>query len=121
MTYENCLDFLEAVDCGDVDGRLRQIKDKNEIWTYVYPKDIFVARRDRRDENIYINLTCECEWEKEHGLQLVFRQGRTLTRISEQDGHLTESDAFDKPDSEDKLLSAYKKEFDKKPWWKRWK
>lgn len=119
LTYKHCIDFLDAVDYGDEDGRLRKIEDKNEIWNYVYPKDIFVARRDRRDEDIYINMTCECEWEKEHGLQLVFRQGKKLTRISEQDGHLTESDAYDRPDSEDELLNDYIKEFDKKPWWKR--
>ena len=121
LTYKHCIDFLDAVAYGDEDGRLRQITDKNKIWDYVYPKNIFVARRDRRDQDIYLNLTCGCEWEKEHGLQLVFRQGKKLTRISEQDGHLTESDAFDKPDSEDKLLNAFIKEFDKKAWWKRWK
>lgn len=119
LMFNHCLDLLNDVEYGDEDVKLRQIKDKNIIWDYVYPKEIFVARRHRRDENIYINLTCECEWEKEHGLQLVFRQGRQLTRISEQDGHLTESDAYDKPDKEDKLLNANIKEFDKKPWWKR--
>ncbi len=119
LVLKHCIDFLNSVDYGDEDCKLRQIKDKDDIWNYVYPKDIFVSRRDRRDENIYINLTCECEWEKEHGLQLVYRQGRRLTRISEQDGHLTESDAYDIPDKEDKLLNAYIKEFDKKPWWKR--
>lgn len=50
---------------------------------------------------------CECDWEEEHGLQLVFRQGKKLTRISDQDGHLTEADAYDKPDEEDELLSKF--------------
>jgi hypothetical protein len=92
----------------------KQIKDKNEIWNFVYPSDIFVSRRHRRDKDIYITLACECEWNKEHGLQFVFRQGKKLTRISNQDGHLTEADAYDKPDSKDKLLYAYIKEFDNK-------
>jgi len=52
-------------------------------------------------------VACECDWEPEHGLQLVFRQGRKLTRISAQDGHLTEADAYDKPDEEDELLSKF--------------
>jgi len=119
ILFKYCIDFLDLVDYEDEDGQLRQILDKNDIWNYVYPQEIFVERRHRRDENIYINLACECEWEKEHGLQLVFRQGRRLTRVSEQDGHLTESDAYDLSDKEDKLLHAYKKELNEKPWWKR--
>ena len=77
-----------------------------------------MARRSRRYEDIYINVTCECEWEKEHGLQIVFRQGKQLTRISEQDGHLTEADAYDKPDKEDALLNQFNKAKKGKPWWK---
>ena len=118
LTYQHCLDFLNAVDYGDEDGTLRNLKDRNDIWDYVYPKEILVARRDRRDEDIYINISCECEWEKEHGLQLVFRQGKRLTRISEQDGHLTEADAYDKPDKEDKLLNQFNKAEKGRPWWK---
>jgi hypothetical protein len=41
-------------------------------------------------------------------LQLVFRQGRQLTRVSGQDGHLTHADAYNVPDSEDALLSSFK-------------
>ena len=52
-------------------------------------------------------MACECEWEQEHGLQLVFRQGKKLTRVSDQDGHLTKADAYGIPDNEDKLLSAF--------------
>lgn len=53
-------------------------------------------------------MVCNCDWEYEHGLQFVFRQGRVLTRVSAEDGHLTEADAYDKPDSKDKLLSQFR-------------
>lgn len=77
------------------------------IWNFVHPTAIYASRRQSNDKDIYIVLACECDWEKEHGLQLVFRQGKKLTRVSDQDGHLTRSDAFDLSDSEDELLSAF--------------
>ncbi|NOQ75201.1 MAG: hypothetical protein GQ574_24520 [Crocinitomix sp.] len=77
------------------------------IWNFVHPSAIYVSRRQSNDKDIYIVLACECDWETEHGLQLVFRQGKKLTRVSDQDGHLTEADAFNLPDAEDVLLSAF--------------
>jgi hypothetical protein len=107
LVYKNCMDFLESVQFDDADEKLRQIKEKNDIWNFVKPTNINVSRRHRRDKDIYIHIDCECDWEEEHGLQLVFRQGKKLIRISEQDGHLTEADAYDKPDTEDELLSQF--------------
>lgn len=54
---------------------------------------------------LYVQVACACEWE--HGLQLAFRQGKKLTIISDQDGHLTEADAYDIPDEDDELLSRF--------------
>ena len=107
LAYQNCMNFLNAVEYDEGDKPLWDIKEKSEIWNFIYPEEIYVTRRHRRDEDIYINVTCECEWEQEHGLQLVFRQGKKLTRISDQDGHITEADAYDKPDEEDVLLSQF--------------
>lgn len=107
LAYQNCMDFLNAVEYDEAYKPLWDIKEKSEIWNFIYPQDIYVTRRHRRDKDIYINITCECEWEQEHGLQLVFRQGKKLTRISDQDGHITEADAFGKPDEEDELLSQF--------------
>ncbi|TDP96782.1 hypothetical protein EV186_104770 [Labedaea rhizosphaerae] len=42
-----------------------------------------------RDQHVYVSLECECDWEPEHGLQLVFRDGRTVTKVGPYDGHLT--------------------------------
>jgi hypothetical protein len=107
LAYRNCKDFLDAVDFDEADQPLRQIKDYNEIWNFIHPTEIYVTRRPYKEHDIYLMLACECDWEQEHGLQLVFRQGKQLTRISDQDGHLTEADAYDKPDEEDELLSNY--------------
>lgn len=107
LVYKNYTDFLEDVDFDGVEEGLSDIKEEEEIWNFIYPTDIYVSRRHRRDMDVYICISSECGWEKEHGLQLVFRQGKKLTRISDEDGHLTEADAYDKPDSEDELLSKF--------------
>ncbi|MGN7784466.1 DUF6985 domain-containing protein [Niabella sp. 22666] len=107
LAYKNCMDFLEAVEYDEVDQPLRQINNKKEIWNFIHPSEIYVTRRPYKDQDIYVFVACECDWEEEHGLQLVFRRGKKLTRISDQDGHLTEADAYDKPDEEDELLSKF--------------
>lgn len=107
LAHKNCADFLEAVGFNEADEALWKIKDKNDIWKFIQPTEIYLSRRNRRDKDIYVQVACECAWEQEHGLQLVFRQGKKLTRISAQDGHLTEADAYDKPDEEDELLSKF--------------
>jgi hypothetical protein len=107
LAYKNCTDFLDAVDFDDVDESLRQIANQNDIWNFIYPTEIYVKRRPYKERDVYVQVACECEWEQEHGLQLVFRQGKKLTRISDQDGHLTEADAYGKPDEEDELLSGF--------------
>lgn len=107
LVYKNYNDYLNEVDINVVDESLRQIEDIQEIWRFIYPTDIFAERRAYSEKDIYIMVACECEWEQEHGLQLVFRQGKKLTRVSIQDGHLTEADAEDKPDEQDELLSGF--------------
>ncbi|MEJ2880372.1 DUF6985 domain-containing protein [Pedobacter sp. GR22-6] len=107
LVYENCMGFLNEIGYDPADEALWHIKDVNDIWKHVHSTDIYLNRRHRRDQDIYLSITAECDWEQEHGLQLVFRKGKMLTRISDQDGHLTEADAYDKPDEEDTLLYAY--------------
>ena len=107
LAYKNCMDFLDMVGFDEADEQLRQIKDQNEIWNFIYPTEVYITRRPYKEQDIYVTIACECDWEQEHGLQLVFRQGKKLTRISDQDGHLTEADAYDKPDEEDELLSEF--------------
>lgn len=105
--YQNCMDFLEAVGYDEDDQPLWDIKDPQAIWRFVNPQEVHVSRRHRRDGDLYLSLMCECSWEHEHGLQLVFRQGRSLTRVSSQDGWLTQADAFGLADEADELLSQF--------------
>jgi len=104
--YANFIDFCSMVSEIDIPNHMKNIQE-SEIWNFVYPTCLYVTRRPYGDEEIYLNLACSCDWEKEHGLQLVFKKGKKLTRVSDQDGSLTDADACGIPDSEDKLLSAF--------------
>ena len=111
---ENCRDVCESTDFGARDAELKKrwfsSEDRTTLWQYVSPpQTIRVQRRHHRDKDIYVHMHMECEWEEEHGLQLVFRKGQQLTRISQQDGYLTDADAFNLPDSQDILLSRFGK------------
>ncbi len=87
----NCKEFLEAIGPDDeADKAMYGISDPAEIWQHVSNEELQVVKDDSDGEPaIYIALACACDWEREHGLQLVYRDGRTLTRVSAQDGHVT--------------------------------
>lgn len=37
---------------------------------------------------VFVSLECNCDWEPEHGLQLVFRDGAAITKVGPYDGQL---------------------------------
>ena len=68
------------------------------IWQHVQlGSELHISRRRHGDHAIYISLECNCDWEPEHGLQLVFREGRAVVKVGPFDGHLTNTDAYDDP------------------------
>jgi len=58
---------------------------------------------EARDKAVYIQITAACDWEPEHGLQIIYRRGVDVSRVSAQDGHLTHTDARDLPEDQDKI------------------
>jgi hypothetical protein len=106
LVYKSYMDFMAEIGDND-DFESLKIADIEEVWNFIQPNGVAVERRPYNDMDIYIAVGCNCEWEQEHGLQLVFRQGKKLTRISGIDGHLTDADAYDIPDAEDELLSRF--------------
>ena len=71
-----------------------------DVWDHVRPTYVSVCRHKG---TVYVTLKAECDWEEEHGLQLVFRHGHQLSRVSAQDGHLRHCDAYGVPESEDRI------------------
>jgi len=75
-----------------------KLEKPGDVWSYVqFGNEFVVSRRaDGDDEDgIYFSLECNCDWEPEHGLQLVIRDGCAVTKVGSFDGHLTNADAFD--------------------------
>ncbi len=71
------------------------IKSTDEVWQHVQlGSEPMVSRRSYGDKGIYISVECGCDWEQEHGLQLVFKNGLRINKLGGYDGHLTNSDAF---------------------------
>jgi hypothetical protein len=71
-----------------------EISDPSTIWDHVQPRFI----TPRRDEHgvIYIVVEAECDWEIEHGLQLVLQEGTRWVRVSDYTDHLTDGRAYAK-------------------------
>jgi hypothetical protein len=87
------LDCNADWDPGD-DGYVA-IRSPDEIWDHIrLGGEAMVSRRPHGDMAVYVSLECECDWEPEHGLQIVFRKGLTVNKVGPYDGHLTNSDSF---------------------------
>lgn len=98
--FTNYREMCEAIGADEVGVDVAQPAD---VWNHVSPDEIFVKRRHSGDRKVYVQITAECAWEREHGLQIVYREGFELKRVSDQDGHLTHVDAHALPESEDRI------------------
>jgi hypothetical protein len=92
--------FVGAVGEDELDFT---IPSASAVWDFVTPTEIHVSRR-RKDQLVYVVILAECRWEVEHGLVVIYRKGSALSRVSEQDGHLTTSDAFGLPEDKDAII-----------------
>jgi hypothetical protein len=68
------------------------IREKSQIWKYIFPTEILIKQGvdDATDIFIehgvvYIVASGYCEWEQEHGLEMVFKRGNEVVRVSEID------------------------------------
>jgi hypothetical protein len=78
------------------DDEYLAIDEPRRVWRHVrLGHEAVVSRRPAGDRGVYVSLECECDWAPEHGLQLVFRDGRELVKVGPCDGHLTHADAYD--------------------------
>ncbi len=95
--YAYFQDFYAGVGVDDqdwLDAEMGILSSPDEIWGFVSPGAIFVES-DRDDAAIrFVVMEAECVWEEEHGLMLVWREGKQLSKVSGFDGHLTNADAF---------------------------
>jgi hypothetical protein len=91
--YRDVMDDVLAA--GDDVGYV-EIDGPHHVLDHVRPGDEPTVSRDPYgDQRVYVSIECECAWEPEHGLQIVFRDGATVTKVGPYDGHLTNSAAYD--------------------------
>jgi hypothetical protein len=83
-----------------------EIKTSEEVWKHIQFGMPIVSRRSHGDKEVYISLECSCDWEREHGLQIVFKKGLYVNKIGPFDGHLTNSDAFADESLEDVVYKS---------------
>ena len=77
------------------------LQSSAHVWNHVQlGTEPVVSRRHRGDNKVYVSLECGCDWEPEHGLQLVFRDGNHICKVGAYDGHLTNADAYARPELE---------------------
>ncbi|SAI69501.1 Uncharacterised protein [Bordetella ansorpii] len=94
--YRYYQDMRESWD----DEDMPEIASPADVWRHIeFGGEIELGRR-AKDGLVYASLTCNCDWEPEHGLQIVLRNGQEVTKIGPYDGHYSQSDAFADDDLE---------------------
>lgn len=88
--YEYYKDMNENWQPGDEEYLV--ISAAEDVWSHIQLGDNPTFIRNKgADNEIYISLECNCDWEVEHGLQIVFKNGLEVNKIGPFDGHLTNS------------------------------
>lgn len=85
--------WQEYTDIRDVIGEDCPEIARADIWKNVDLNGVHIERRIK-DDLVYVSIECNCEWEPEHGMQLVLQHGSRWVRVSDYSGHLTEGDSF---------------------------
>ena len=79
-----------------------KISSADEVWAHIrFGNEPIFSRRHYGDRGINVSIECECDWEPEHGLEIVFKNGRTVNKVGPYDGHLSNADAYADPSLED--------------------
>ena len=88
--YRDCAEYLDLEAGGNP-----RIDSPHDVWEHVqFGGKALVVRRAYGDRGVYVSLECECDWEEEHGLQIVFRNGLQVNKVGAYDGHCTNADAY---------------------------
>ncbi len=103
--YERCKDDLDSDYFDPDDEEYFEINSVDEIWSHIrLGNEPRFERRAYGDKGIYVSLEGGCDWEEEHGLQIVFKNGLIVNKIGPYDGHLTNSDAYGDDSLEDVIF-----------------
>ena len=87
--------FAYYRDCVTAAGAPATIASPPDVWQRrAVRRRAAGSRRAYGDKGVYVSVECNCDWEGEHGLQMVFKGGRVVNKVGPFDSHLTNSDAY---------------------------
>jgi len=91
--HQYCRDMLTS--WGDGAPNL-PMQRPDDVWQHVNLGSVLVVSRDHGPgRDVFVSLECNCAWEIEHGLQLVFRNGCEVSKVGPYDGHVSNASAYD--------------------------
>ncbi|MCO8269031.1 hypothetical protein M1L60_00340 [Actinoplanes sp. TRM 88003] len=100
--YRDVMELVEA-DEDDV-----EISGPDDVLNHItFGREPSVERDSYGDRHVYVSVECECAWEPEHGLQIVFRDGAAVTKVGPYDSHLTNAAAYDDPGLDGVVYKAH--------------
>ncbi|WP_299631869.1 hypothetical protein [uncultured Roseobacter sp.] len=81
-------DMHTHADAARIDERMATPAQPEDIWRHVRPLSITIKTRPVAAGTgggsapvVYVLLEAHCDWEDEHGLQLVWKEGNTLVKV----------------------------------------
>lgn len=89
------------LDCAELLGDelpSLDIHEPADVWKHVdLNLELAVMRDHGSGREVFLSVSGSCAWEPEHGLQLVFEDGRKVSKVGPYDGHVSNVSAFDDP------------------------
>jgi hypothetical protein len=97
--YQDIRERVEAHDGYDDEDSVPEIAGPDEVLDHIEPGiEAIIARDTHGDREVCVAVTCTCDWERIHGLQIVFSRGRVVSRVGPFDGHMSNAAAHDRAD-----------------------
>ncbi|MBU0660714.1 hypothetical protein KKG22_00875 [Patescibacteria group bacterium] len=75
--------------------------EKENILNHIQFGNVINVEKREYDKKVYLSFECECDWEREHGLQIVFKEGNIINKIGPYDGYLTNASAYGNKEFDD--------------------
>ena len=89
--------FQYYEDCNPHNEEDLGLSTPDQVWKHIrLGNEPSFSRNWQVDNKIYVSLDCNCDWEEEHGLQIVFRNGFFVNKVGPYDGILTNLKVKDK-------------------------
>lgn len=66
-------------------GELLHLEDVNNVWEFVSLSGLYVRSGADDKDNVFIRGHLKCDWDEEHGLDMIFESGWTVPKIEVPD------------------------------------